>query len=85
MTGRVHHRIPMSWLFIIAALMIITGASFSILRDPETVDYCRTIIRDGRKDEAAKNFMAMYTAGLIIMGIGAVLFLVAIVSRAFVE
>jgi len=75
----------MSWLFIISALMIITGASFSILRDPQTVDYCRTIVRDGRKDEAAKNFMAMYTSGIVIMCIGAVLLLFTIVATVLTK
>ena len=68
----------MSWLFIISVLLIIVGAAFSILRDPQTIDYCRTIVHDGRKDDYARNVIAMHTIGLVSMGIGTVLLLIAI-------
>ena len=69
----------MSWLFVISILMIIVGASFSVLRNPQTIDYCRTIVQDGRKDDYAHNIMAMHTTGLVMMGVGVLLLIASIV------
>jgi hypothetical protein len=69
----------MSWLFVISILLIIVGASFSILRDPQTIDYCRTIVRDGRKDDYARNIMAMHTAGLVMMSVGLLLLIASVI------
>jgi di/tricarboxylate transporter len=72
----------MSWLFVISLILIIVGAAFSILRDPQTIDYCRTIVNDERKDDYAHNVMALYKAGIIMLIVGAVLLVVAIVLIA---
>jgi len=72
----------MSWLFVISLVLIIVGAAFSILRDPQTIDYCRTIVDDERKDDYAQNVMALYKAGIIMMITGAILLVTAIVLFA---
>ena len=69
-------------MFIISVVMIIVGAAFSILRDPQTIDYCRTIVRDERKDDYAHNVMALYKAGIIMMIVGAVLLILSLVLIA---
>ena len=72
----------MSWLFLISLILVIVGAAFSILRDPQTIDYCRTIVNDKREDNYAHNVMALYKAGLVMMTTGAVLLLVSFVLFA---
>jgi hypothetical protein len=69
----------MSWLFLISLFLVIVGAAFSILRDPRTIDYCRTIVNDKREDDYAHNVMALYKTGLIMLVIGAILLVVAFV------
>jgi hypothetical protein len=68
----------MLWLFVISSLMIVVGAAFSILRNPQTLDYCRTMVNDGRKDDYAKNVVVMYNAGLAVLIAGAVLLIVLV-------
>jgi hypothetical protein len=63
----------MNWLLAISILLIIIGCAFSILRDPQTIDYCRTIVQDGRKDTYARNVMALYYSGLVTAVVGTLL------------
>jgi len=72
----------MSWLFVISLVLIIVGSAFSILRDPQTIDYCRTIVEDKRKDDYAHNVMALYKAGMIMLITGVVLIVTALVFLA---
>jgi hypothetical protein len=72
----------MSWLFVISLLLIIVGAAFSVLRDPQTIDYCRTIVNDRRKDDYAQNVMALYKAGMTMLITGTVLLVIALVLLA---
>ena len=67
----------MIWVFVISFIMIVTGAAFSILRNPQTLDYCKTIVSDGRKDDYARTFVARYKAGLAVMLAGVVLLITA--------
>jgi hypothetical protein len=67
----------MTWLLVIAVSMIVIGCAFSILRDPQIVDYCRTIVEDGRKDTYARNVMALYTSGLCMACAGLCMLVVA--------
>jgi hypothetical protein len=69
----------MIWLFAISSLMVVVGAAFSILRNPQTLDYCRTIVNDGRKDDYARNVIARYNAGLTVLILGAILLAASIV------
>lgn len=69
----------MMWIFAISSLMIVLGAAFSILRNPQTLDYCRTIVNDGRKDDYAKNVVVMYKAGLVVLILGAVILVSSLV------
>ena len=68
----------MVWVFGISSAMIIVGASFSILRDPQTLDYCRTMVRDGRKDEYARSVVTKYNVGLGVLIVGSILLVGAI-------
>jgi len=55
--------------------MIVIGCACSILRSPQTIDYCRTIVEDGRKDTYARNVMTMYKIGLVVALLGFILML----------
>jgi hypothetical protein len=65
----------MIWFFAASSLMIVIGAAFSVLRNPQTLDYCRTLINDGRKDDRARVTIALYKAGLTVLLLGTVLLL----------
>lgn len=63
----------MTLLLVISVFMIVTGSAFSILRDPSTIDYCKTIVKDGRRDSHAQNVVAMYKIGSWLAAVGLVM------------
>lgn len=72
----------MTWLLAISVVLIILGSAFSILRDPNTIDYCRTIVEDGRNDSYARNVMTLYKSGVIIAVVGMIMLCVTTVILA---
>lgn len=69
----------MFWLYITAALLITIGSGFSLLRSESTIDYYRTIVRDGRNDDRAKMIVYSYFAGLGAVGLGVAIIAIGIV------
>jgi hypothetical protein len=63
-------------LFYIAGTLLITlGSVFSILRSEATIDYYRTIVRDGRKDPHARWMLTAYHVGLGAVALGGAMIL----------
>jgi hypothetical protein len=60
-------------LYIVAAVLIVVGSWFSLLRSASTIDYYRTIVRDGRNDPYARWVVVRYYAGLCSAGLGLLL------------
>lgn len=74
----------MLWFFAASSLMIVLGAAFSVLRNPQTLDYCRTLVNDGRKDDRARMTITLYKAGLTVFLVG-ILMLVATIGYAVIK
>jgi hypothetical protein len=62
-------------LTLIAAVLVLVGASMSLFRNRSAVEYYRTIVADGRNDPSAKHFMFFYYTGYVLMITGAGLLL----------
>ena len=60
----------MLWVYIVAILLILVGSAFSLLRSASTIDYYRTIVRDGREDSYARWVIFGYYAGLAAVATG---------------
>jgi len=72
----------MIWLLVLSVSLIIVGSALSVLRDSQTIDYCNTIVQDGRNDEYAKNVMALYKSGLVMAGIGLCMLVIITIMMA---
>ncbi len=71
----------MLWMAVAGLFLIMAGSMLSVLRSSTTVDYYRTMVRDGRDDAAAKRFMAGYYAGIMSLLLGVALVLCSVVSE----
>lgn len=69
----------MLWVAIAGLLLVVIGSPLSILRSSSTLEYYRTMLRDGRDDNDAKRVMFGYYAGIAAMVIGAIMIVVSFI------